>query len=145
MAKSTSKTRPTDMDVAAFLQAVTPEGRRTDAEALCRLLGEWTGEAPAMWGATIVGFGRYHYRYATGNEGDACRVGFSPRAAALSIYLMGTNEGESAAAAEALYARLGKFTRGKACLYVKKLADIDLQVLKQLVDLSLGAIAAKYG
>lgn len=145
MAKSTSKTRPTEVSVADFLAAVTPEGRRSDADSLCRLLSEWTGEAPAMWGPTIVGFGSYHYRYATGNEGDACRVGFSPRAAAISIYLTGTYLDESAEAAEALFARLGKFTRGKACLYVKKLADIDLKVLEELVRLNLAALRKHYG
>ena len=145
MAKSTSKTKPTEVDVAAYLAAVTPETRRADAETLCRLLGSWSGEAPTMWGPSMIGFGKVHYRYATGTEGDTFRVGFSPRAAALSIYLMGTYFEHSAAPAEALFARLGKFTRGKACLYVKKLADIDVAVLEALVRLNLEALETEYG
>ena len=145
MAKSTTKTKPTEVEVDAYLAAVTPEAKRADAEALCRLLGAWSGETPKMWGPSMIGFGSYHYRYATGTEGDSFRVGFSPRASAFSIYLMGTYFESSAPAAEALFARLGKFTRGKACLYVKKLADIDLAVLEELVRLNLEALRSEYG
>ena len=145
MAKSTNKTRPTEADVTAYLAAVKPEAKQADAEALCRLLELWSGETPRMWGPSMIGFGTYHYRYATGTEGDSFRVGFAPRAAAFSIYLMGTYFEHSTAAAEALFARLGKFTRGKACLYVKKLADIDLAVLEELVRLNLRALKVEYG
>lgn len=145
MAKSTSKTKPTEVDVAAYLAAIAPEAKRADAETLCRLLGLWSGETPRMWGPSMIGFGAYHYRYATGTEGDSFRVGFAPRAGAFSIYLMGTYFEHSAPAAEALFARLGKFSRGKACLYVKKLADIDLTVLEELVRLNLKALEAEYG
>lgn len=145
MAKSTNKTRPTDVDVAAYLAAVTPAAKRADAEALCRLFAAWTGEEPKMWGPSMIGFGSYHYRYATGTEGDSFRVGFSPRAAAFSLYLMGTYLEQSTAPVAALFARLGKYTQGKACLYVKRLADIDLAVLEELVRLNLEALKAKYG
>lgn len=145
MAKSTSKTQPTEVDVAAYLAAVTPAAKRADAEALCRLFGAWSGETPKMWGPSMIGFGSYHYRYATGTEGDSFRVGFAPRAAAFSIYLMGTYLEQSTAPVEALFARLGKYTQGKACLYVKQLDDIDLGVLEELVKLSLKALEAKYG
>ena len=142
MAKSTSKTAATEAEVAAFLTAVTPEAKRTDAQALCRLLESWTGETPKMWGPSMIGFGSYHYRYASGTEGDSFRVGFSPRATAFSIYLMCTPK--DPAAEEALFARLGKFTRGKACLYVKKLTDIDLGVLEALVRENLAALKAQH-
>lgn len=144
--KTEQKTKPTEVDVGAFLAAVTPEWKRADAENLCRLLEQWSGEKPVMWGPTIVGFDSYHYRYASGHEGDACRVGFSPRAAALTLYTISGYANESIAVAEeALLARLGKFTRSKACLYVKRLSDIDLGVLEELVRLNLAALKAKYG
>jgi hypothetical protein len=145
MAKSTSKTRPTDADVSAFIAAVAPASKRADAETLCRLFEHWSGEAPVMWGPTMVGFGSYHYRYASGTEGDSFPVGFSPRAAAFSLYLMGVSLEPHAAKAEALLSRLGTFSRGKACLYVKRLSDIDLMVLEELVRLSLSALAQNDG
>lgn len=144
--KTEQKTKPTEVDVDAFLAAVTPEWKRADAATLRRLLTEWTGEAAKMWGPTIVGFGSYHYRYASGHEGDACRVGFSPRASALTLYTTsGYADDSIVAAEEALLARLGKYTRSKACLYVKRLGDIDLGVLEELVRLNLASLKARYG
>ena len=102
-----------------------------------------TGEKPRLWG-TIVGFGRYHYKYPTGHEGDTCLVGFSPRKTAFSIYLLGSYFPETEPKAKALLARLGKHSMGKACLYAKKLADIDLEVLEQLIELSVGALRERY-
>lgn len=144
MAKSTNKTRPTDADVSAFIAAVTPASKRADSETLCRLFEHWSGAKPVMWGPTMVGFGSYHYRYASGTEGDSFPVGFSPRAAAFSLYLMGASLEPHATKAEALLSRLGTFSRGRACLYVKRLSDIDLDVLEQLVRLSIEAVRERY-
>lgn len=143
MAKAQNKTQQTDADVATFLAGVEPEARRTDCEALSTLMADVTGEPPRMWGAAMVGFGSYHYRYESGREGDSFLAGFAPRKAALTIYLMGTYcEGDGA---DALFAKLGKFKTGKACLYVKRLSDIDLDVLRELVVLSVKALKRKYG
>jgi hypothetical protein len=121
------KTRPTDVSVDVFLDGVAHPGRRADGQAVRALMERVTGEPAVMWGPSIVGFGRYHYRYASGHEGDMCRVGFSPRAAKLVLYVGGFPD------YEALLARLGKHTRSKACLYLAKLADVDLAVLEEIV------------
>ena len=119
MAKAKNKTQQNDADVATFMAAIEPAERRTDCEAVSALLADVTGELARMWGASMVGFGSYHYRYESGREGDSFFAGFSPRKAALTIYLMGTYcEGDGA---DALFAKLGKFKTGKACLYVKRL------------------------
>lgn len=120
------KTRPTPADVEAFLDVAAP-ARRDDGRRLCALMSEICGLAPQMWGPSIVGFGSYHYRYASGHEGDMCRMGFSPRKAALVLYLPSCPE------REALLARLGKHSTSKACLYIKRLADVDPDVLEALV------------
>ena len=121
--------------VEEFLAAVPNDTRRTDAAVVARLMEDVTGEPPAMWGPSIVGFGRYHYRYATGREGDSPVVGFSPRKAQLVVYLMdGFDEYGD------LLARLGKHSTGKACLYLKRLADVDLAVLEQLVQRSVDTV-----
>jgi hypothetical protein len=138
-------TTPSDPAVAAFLATVTPDWKRADALRLCNLLSLWSGEEAHMSGPTMVGFGSYHYRYESGHEGDAFRAGFAPRAAAFTIYLMGTYVGAGRARAEDLFARLGKHKLGKSCLYVKRLSDIDIGVLEELVTLSLAALKAKYG
>lgn len=121
------KTQARDASVAQFLSSVANSVRRADAEQLSVLMERATGEQATMWGPSIVGFGRYHYRYASGHEGDMCRVGFAPRASNLALYVGGFTE------YEALLARLGKHKRAKACLYVNKLADIDLAVLEEIV------------
>ena len=138
-------TTPSDPEVAAYLATITPEWKRVDALRLCDLLSQWTGEAAHMSGPAMVGFGSYHYRYESGREGDAFRAGFAPRAAAFSIYLMGTYIDADRTKADALFARLGKYKLGKSCLYVKRLADIDIGVLEDLVKLSLAALKARYG
>lgn len=130
-------------DVKDFLAAVESDQKRADSRVLVELMSRVTGEKPRMWG-TIVGFGRYHYRYESGHEGDTCLVGFSPRKAAISIYLMGNYFPESKPRAEALLARLGKHTMGKGCLYVKKLSDVDPNVLEQLVVLSVEHLREHY-
>lgn len=120
------KTRPTDVSVDAFLDGVAHPVRRADGQALRAMMERVTGEPAVMWGPSIVGFGRYHYRYASGHEGDMCRVGFSPRSAKLVLYVGGFPE------YEALLATLGKHTRSKACLYLNKLADVDPTVLEEI-------------
>ena len=131
-----TRTKPTMVSVAAFIAAVEPPARRADALGLDALFRKVTGEAPAMWGPTIIGYGRYHYRYASGHEGDMCRVGFSPRKAKHSLYVACTCDGPEGAEVAALLARLGKHARGSGgCLYVTKLADIDLDVLEEMIAL----------
>lgn len=129
------KTRATLADVAAFIEAVEPAAKSEDAKVLDTLFRKMTGETPRMWGPSIIGYGSYHYKYASGHEGDMCRVGFSPRKAKHSLYLSCGSEAEEALFAP-LLARLGKHSRGKGCLYVNKLADIDLGVLGEMIALS---------
>lgn len=138
-----SMTRQSGRSVEAFL-AELDEKRRADAAALVDLMGRVTGERPRMWGDSIVGFGAYHYRYPTGHEGDTCLVGFSPRKNAFSIYLTGVYFPDTAPRAHKLLEKLGKHSMGKACLYVKRLSDIDPKVLEQLVKLSVATLKAHY-
>jgi hypothetical protein len=120
------KTKPTDASVDALLDGIKHPVRRADAKAVCALMARVTGESPTMWGPSIIGFGSYHYRYASGHEGDMCRVGFSPRSANLVLYVGGFPD------YEALLMRLGKHKCSKACLYLNKLADVDLSVLEEI-------------
>jgi hypothetical protein len=126
-----AKTKPTAQSARDFLAAVPDPRRRADAQELARIFQRATGEKPVMWGAAIVGFGSYHYRYDTGREGDMCIAGFSPRSGAFALYVLSGAKQESA-----LLERLGKHDRGKACLYVKRLADVDRNVLEELVRTS---------
>jgi hypothetical protein len=121
------KTKPTEGDVEAFLQTV-PEPAQSDCRELVGLMSAATGAEPVMWGASIVGFGSVHYRYASGREGDWFQVGFSPRKRSLTLYLMNGVDGHS----EQLE-RLGKHSTGKGCLYVKRLDDVDREVLRELI------------
>lgn len=129
------KTKVTGAEPAQFLAAVEPAAKRADALILDTMFQRVTGQSPQMWGPTIVGYGRYHYKYASGHEGDACRAGFSPRKAKHSLYIMECGDDGEEAAFAPLLARLGKHSRGKACLYVNKLADIDLGVLEEMIAL----------
>ena len=122
-----TKTRPTDASVDDFLEAVEHPVRRADGKALRAMMERGSGEPARMWGPTIVGFGSYHYRYASGHEGDSPRMGFSPRSASLVLYVGGFPEYET------LLAKLGKHRRSTACLYINKLADIDESVLEEIV------------
>ena len=131
-----TKTKATAVDPAEFIDAVEPAAKREDAQVLDAMFRSVTGEAPKMWGPSIIGYGSYHYRYASGHEGRAPRLGFSPRKAKHSLYLLGCGGEGSDERFEALLARLGKHSRAVACLYVNKLADIDLAVLEELVELS---------
>jgi hypothetical protein len=139
-----AKTRPADeagdAAVAAYLATIDDPARRADCDRLVELMRAATGCPPVMWGSSIVGFGRYHYRYDSGHEGDSCRVGFSSRKGDLSIYLL-ADGGERAA----LLAALGRHKMGKACLYVKRLTDVDESVLMQLIRRSLDETARRYG
>ncbi len=127
------KMQPTGVDVEAFLEATSNVTRRADARALCVLFSEITGEPPVLWGASIVGFGSYHYRYESGHEGNAPLASFASRGAHLAIYLVGGFTDRH----ERLLQRLGPHKAGKGCLYIKSLADIDLDVLRQLVARSM--------
>jgi len=129
-----NKTKPTELSVTAYIDALTDETKRADARALVKLMRSVTGEKPKMWGPSIVGFGNCHYVYESGRQGDMPLTGFSPRKAATVLYGMtGFSE------AEALLAKLGKHTTGKGCLYVKKLADVDSKVLEALLLKSVAA------
>jgi len=131
-----AKTKPTQMEVAAFVEGVEPTAKQADAQVLDALFRKVTGEDPRMWGPTIIGYGQYHYRYDSGREGDMCRVGFSPRKAKHSLYVTCTCDGPRGDQMAALLARLGKHSLGNGgCLYVNKLADVDLAVLEELVAL----------
>jgi hypothetical protein len=127
------KTKPTKVSVDAFLDEVQHPVRRADGKALRTMMERITGESAAMWGPSIVGFGSYHYRYESGHEADMCRVGFSPRSANLVLYVGGFPEYEE------LLAKLGKHKHSKACLYVNKLADVDIAVLEEIVRLTFKA------
>jgi hypothetical protein len=123
-----NKTKLTEASVAQFIDGIADDGRRADAVALAELMRGATGEPPAMWGGSIIGFGSYHYKYESGREGDMPVVGFAPRKAATVLYgLMGFR------GAEAMLPKLGKHTTGKGCVYVKRLADLDHKVLKSMV------------
>ena len=133
------KTRPTDVSVEAFLDGVDHERRRRDARVVHDMMRRITGYEPKMWGPSIVGFGSYHYKYESGREGDLCLTGFSPRKSALTIYIMpGFSQYDD------LLGKLGKHKTGKSCLYVNKLDDIDLDVLEELIRLSVDFMKQKY-
>jgi len=125
--------RRTGAPVAEFLARIPDERRREDAHRLCVIMREITGEPPAMWGTSIIGFGSYHYRYPSGHEGDSALASFSPRSQHLAIYLVGefTDRHQSA------LARLGPHKTGKGCLYVKRLDDVDAGALRELIDRSV--------
>lgn len=137
------KTKPHTGDVGEFIAQVEDPIKRADSQVLIELMEKVCGEPAVLWG-TMIGFGQYHYKYPTGHEGDAFLIGFAPRKAEFSIYLMGTYFPEETARREALLARLGKHRMGKACLYVKRLKDIDLDVLAELADISVRRLRETY-
>lgn len=133
------KTKPTDQSVEDFLNAISNEQKRADAFAILKLMKQVTRAEPQMWGSSIVGFGRYHYKYASGHEGDAPLAGFSPRKQNLTLYLMlGIDDYSD------LLKKLGKHKTGKGCLYINKLTDVDLPTLKELVKRSVKRLKATY-
>ena len=135
-----NKTKATGASVAAYLAAIADETRRQDCAALAQLMARATKLPPVLWGTSIVGFGSYHYQYESGHQGDSCLVGFSSRKGDISVYLMASFPGR-----DELLARLGRHKMGKACLYVRRLSDIDPQVLEQLVVGSVTEVKRRHG
>lgn len=134
-----NKTQKTEASVEDFLNAVEDEQKRKDAFEVLRLMSELSGKDAKMWGPSIVGFGTYHYKYASGREGNFMRIGFSPRKTALTLYIMA-----GFSRYEALLEKLGKYKTGKACLYIKKLEDVDQAILVELMKASLEFMEEKY-
>ncbi|PWV51520.1 DUF1801 domain-containing protein [Chitinophaga sp. S165] len=132
------KTKPTEQTVTSFLETVPDEQVKKDCFDLVKLMEKATGFPAKMWGTSIVGFGQYHYKYESGHEGYSCLAGFSPRKQNISLYVMGFDN------RPALLDKLGKHKEGKGCLYVKKLSDIDQQVLAQLVKDSVSYLQRRY-
>ena len=133
------KTKPTRSSVSAFLRAVGDDRMRQDCLTVLDIMKKATGTKPRMWGSTIVGFGSYHYKYDSGREGDWFLTGFSPRKQALTLYIMGGFPRH-----HELMRKLGKHKTGSSCLYVRKLADLDLRVLKQLILQSVRHLKESY-
>ena len=136
MAKAQLKTAPTGASVQAFLDAIPDEGRRADCRTLVKIMRAATGAKPRMWGPSIVGFGEYRFEYESGREGDWFLTGFSPRKQDLTLYVMAGFERYPA-----LMKRLGRYRTGRSCLYLKRLADVDLKVLAELVEASVRHMA----
>jgi hypothetical protein len=134
------KTKKHDGSVEEFLQSVGNEKRVRDCRVVMEIMERATGEAPAMWGPSIIGFGSYHYVYASGREGDWMLTGVSPRKQSLTAYIMAGFDRY-----DELMERLGKYRTGKSCLYINKLEDVDLEVLEELVRLSVEHMKARYG
>jgi len=126
------KTKKNEASVEGFLKSVENEKRREDSFVVLDLMKEVTGEEPTMWGTSIVGFGTYRYKYASGREGDWMKVGFSPRKKNLTLYIM-----DGFSSYDSLLDTLGKYSTGKSCLYINKLEDVDQVVLKELVKQSV--------
>ena len=139
MAKAQNKTKPTAVSPKAFIEAVEHDQRRADGLALLDFFGRVTGLQPKMWGPSMIGYGRYHYKYDSGREGDFFLTGFSPRKTALTIYVMPGYRDMSD-----MLARLGKHKTGKSCLYINKLADIDRDVLEDIIQDGLAYMRANY-
>jgi hypothetical protein len=131
-----NKTKPTKVSVASYIAALPDEAKRADAKALVKMMQGATGEKPAMWGPSIIGFGSVHYVNESGREGDMPLVGFSPRKPALVLYGV-------ARTSEAMLGKLGKHSTGKGCLYIKKLADVDLKVLEKMIAFAVKAKSKK--
>lgn len=134
--KSAAKMVPTKASVQAFVKGLESERRRREATALISMMKTITGEKPVMWGPSIIGFGRFHYTYASGREGDSPRAAFSPRSAALTVYCM--------PAPRELLGRLGPHTSSVSCLYIRRLDDIDVDVLRAIVEHSFKEANEKY-
>ena len=126
------KTRPNQLSAEDFLNRIPDEGKRRDSFTLLEMMRKAANSEPVMWGDSIIGFGSYHYRYRSGREGDWPIISFSPRVQALTLYIMTGFGGY-----ENLLSRLGKYKTGKACLYIKKLSDVDLTVLQELMEKSV--------
>lgn len=134
MGKGTPKTKLNAVDPIKVIDKVKSDVKRRDSHELIAMMQDVTGAPPKMWGASIVGFGSYHYAYASGHEGDICLTGFSPRSGALVVYLGPGIDNEK------LMAKLGKHKHGKGCLYINKLDDVDRKVLRKLIEYSVKAL-----
>jgi len=143
MAKTKNKTVPHGLNVADYMANIEDESRRNDCQKILDMMQELSGHKPKIWGASlksgIVGFGGYHYKYESGREGDSLRTGFSSRAQNISLYIMPGYQDFSDE-----LSRLGKHKMGKACLYIKRLSDVDEEVLKEIVTKGLKIMAEKY-
>lgn len=134
-----NKTQATSADVTAFIASVADETQRADAQVIAAMMERLSGAQPKMWGPSIIGFGRYHYKYDSGREGDSLRIGFSPRKGQTVLYLIDGYVGK-----EAQLARLGKHKLGKSCLYIKRLSDVDMAVLEDMITETLAYMAKTY-
>ncbi len=135
-----NKTTQTEVSVTDFINTfVENQQKKQDSFSLMALMQECSGFEPKMWGPTMIGFGIYHYKYASGHEGDAMLIGFSPRKAEFSLYVSAPENDD-----KALLEKLGKFKMGKACIYFKKLADLDLKVLEQLCKSTIKYVNEHY-
>ncbi|MFQ5546765.1 MAG: DUF1801 domain-containing protein [Woeseia sp.] len=133
------KTKRTDQSVSEFLNTIDDRKRRAECRVVAKMMREATGKRARMWGSSIVGFGAYHYKYASGREGSWPLVGFSPRAQNLALYIMPGFSNFTK-----LMGRLGKYKSGKSCLYIKNLDDVDLKILGKLIDGSVRFMSRKY-
>jgi len=145
MAQAENKTKENDGDVEAFINSVAHDGRREDARVLLEIFKKATGIEPKMWGSSIIGFGSYHYKYATGREGDMCRTGFSPRKANMVLYLIGGYMNpQTKAKMDVLREKLGKHKIGKSCLYLGRLSNVDTEILAELIKADLAYMDERY-
>ena len=135
-----NKTRATNASVDDYIAAIANDARREDCRALVKLMSKVTKQAPMMWGTGIVGFGSFHYKYASGREGDSCLVGFASRKGDISVYLPCSGSAQSV-----LLTKLGKHKMGKGCLYIRKLSDVDSDIFEQLVTDAVAEVKRKYG
>ncbi len=133
------KTKPTSVKVADFMNSIPDKTQRADCKAIAAMMRKATGKRAKMWGSSMVGYGSYHYKYASGQEGDYFITGFSPRKQATTVYIMPGFSGY-----ETLMKKLGKYKTGKSCLYIKTLADVDEKVLQQLISKSVVEMRKKY-
>nr|WP_278011971.1 DUF1801 domain-containing protein [Flavobacterium gyeonganense] len=134
-----NKTTETERSVIDFINTAPDEAKRKDALELLKIMQEVTGFEPKMWGSGIIGFGNYHYKYESGHEGEAPLTGFSPRKDAVSLYLSSSFENK-----EELLSKFGKHKAGKGCIYIKKLTDINAEILKQMISLSVDYLKKSY-
>lgn len=134
-----NKTQPTSASVTDFINSIDDPGQRADARKVASMMRKATGKRAKMWGPSIVGYGTYHYKYASGREGDFLLTGFSPRKQALTVYIMAGFSNF-----DTLMKKLGKYKTGKSCLYIKRLSDIDEDILQQLIDESVQHMHKNY-
>ncbi len=134
------KTKPNDASVLDFLATIEDEAKRDDCYEIMNMMEEVSGDQPKMWGKSIIGYGTYHYKYASGREGDWMKIAFSPRKQNITLYLMAGVEQHPE-----LLEKIGKYKNGKSCFYIKKLADVDTKVLRELMVASLKKLDEIYG